>query len=138
MKNSFREYFLLMLFFFSFLFAIGQTEKIDSLQDQLKYAVGDKKAEILNQLALEFVPYSKLKAIDFAERSKKVAIRSVNKDLEAAALFTLGIIHYSRQEYDITIGYYKNALEAYKESKHKLHVAQTLTDIGKIYHRLCE
>lgn len=105
----------------------------DSLSKLLPDAKGIKKAEIYNQLALEFLYNNPGKCIEYANAALKIA--NENKDYKTIinSYNLLGKSEVSSTNYSKALEYFNNAIELKDKAENSEEIAETYNGFGSVY-----
>ena len=111
------------------------SNSIDSLQNKLKGARGEKRATILNDLSWKHIYIDLLKSRQYASEALSIAYAEQLPEMAATAQRNLGAVYLMSGHYDSAIMYYRHALSYYEGEKDVENVAKMHNDIGIIHFR---
>ncbi|MDC8002809.1 tetratricopeptide repeat protein [Aureisphaera galaxeae] len=119
----------------------GQNSRIDSLKLQLKEKKSsEERAKALLDIGMEYhnrqVYFDS--AFFYSERSYKLAKEYNLENMQAHALFNLGVIHNSTNDYTTAISYYNKSREIIEKLEMNRPLGGVLNNIGGCYFELEE
>jgi tetratricopeptide (TPR) repeat protein len=136
---SIRSFSILLINFFFITFSFAQNQQvIDSLEKMTKTVEDEKKAEVYNHLAFEYLVISIDKSLNYSDKALKYAHLTNNRQEEINALSDIGSAFYSQNKYFEAIKYYQQSLMICKEINNEQKMADINNRIGKIYKNLSD
>jgi tetratricopeptide (TPR) repeat protein len=110
-----------------------QADPIDSLENALKSAQGDKKVKTLNELCRAYMPFDPVKAITYTREALSLALEIDDKRGLAASYNNLGVAYSNQGALDKALEYHLISLKINTELGNKEGIASSKGNIGKIY-----
>ncbi len=136
---KFQLSFLMFLFLFEFILIFPENVKAtvqsDSLENILKQAPDDKKAEILNLLVQEYLFSQPEKAGNYAEKALKLAREQKNREDEARALYSVGLVKFYANNYKEALPLFQQSIDTAIISKDDKTLGLDYSIIG-YYHEI--
>ena len=128
---------LIVVFIFSKYTYSQNSEKIDSLIDQLEILPSDTKERIdlLNQISSKIQSNNKAQALKFAIESLKSAQKINYQEGEAYALNEIGFYYMNKGFYDFAAYYFNGCLEIDKKLNSLEDIASDLNNIAYVLQR---
>ncbi|MEI6123610.1 MAG: tetratricopeptide repeat protein [Bacteroidota bacterium] len=111
---------------------------LDSLNQELGKAIGEKKIAVLNQLTRALWASKPEKALQFAQEAYALAEAINNREQMALALKNAGIVHYFMGENTEAIDLYTRSMVIFTQLNHQKGVSDCLNNLGLIYTDLCD
>ena len=106
---------LVLLFLTSFCFAQEETRVIDSLESVMAKQEGREKVLTMIELSIAFFDFSFDDCIDWSEKAIQLSREIGDMQLEADALFSLGINYGYHFDLDLSQIYLKNSFDLYQQ-----------------------
>ena len=106
---------LILIFLSSFSFAQEETRIIDSLESVMAKQEGREKVETMMELSKAFFDYSFDDCIDWGEKAIQFSQELGDVELEADALYSLGINYGYHSDLDLAQIYLKHSLDLYQQ-----------------------
>ncbi|MBU0765637.1 MAG: tetratricopeptide repeat protein [Bacteroidetes bacterium] len=127
--------FLAILIIFTLYFPVAADiiARIDSLEDRLNIAADADKAEILNNLSVEYVGISLEKSKGYAANALRLAKKYHNIFQEGQAMKNLGKVCHYQKKYEQALDYYKQAYLLFEKNPDTEEMANMLYNIGYIH-----
>ena len=107
---------LILLFLSSFSFAQEETRVIDSLEGVMAKQEGREKVLTMIELSKAFFDFSFDDCVDWSEKAIQLSQEIGDLELEADAVFSLGIHYGYHADLDLAEVYLKNSFDLYKQS----------------------
>jgi tetratricopeptide (TPR) repeat protein len=123
----------LVLACLTFVTYIVNGQNVDSLENALKTAEGDKKVKANNELFRAYINSDPVKAIAYAHEALTLANAIGDKRGMAAAYNNLGVSYRNQGALDVALENYMKALAIYTEIQYGEGVASTKNNIANIY-----
>lgn len=119
---------------------LAQTKKqllnIDSLETLLQAPLSDSnRVKIFNELAWLYRNSNYETSLTYGTKAKDIARRIGYKKGLATAYNRVGLIHKSKGEDDLALGYYRQALVIEKDINHQYGISRAKNQIGIIFMR---
>ena len=108
-------------------------QPIDSLENVLKTAQGDKKVKTLNELFRAYMNSDPVKAIGFTREALDLATNIGDQKGMAASYNNMGVAYKNQGALDKSLEYYLIALKTYTDLDNKEGIATTKNNIANIY-----
>ncbi|OFY20007.1 MAG: hypothetical protein A2W98_13570 [Bacteroidetes bacterium GWF2_33_38] len=125
------------LLFFTLLYLLAaQTianNSIDSLENLINKSTDNQKVDILNELATTYFSISPIKAEEYAQEAKKIAIKLNDKKKIAESIKNIGKSYYFRGNFEKTLDYFREALKYFEEINDLQGISSSNNNIGIIY-----
>ena len=106
---------------------------LDSLENALKTAAGDKKVKIMNELFRAFINSDPVKAIGYTHEALTLAKSIDDKRGMAASYNNLGVAYRNQGALDVALENYLKSLALYTEIQNGEGVATAKNNIANIY-----
>ena len=105
---------LILIFLSSFSFAQEETRIIDSLESVMAKQEGREKVETMMELSKAFFDFSFDDCIDWGEKAIRFSQELGDVELEADAVYSLGINYGYHSDLDLVQIYLKHSLDLYQ------------------------
>lgn len=125
--------FIILIFYFAALSAVGQTKSIDSLKSVLNLADGDGKIKPLIDLCWEYRFINADSARNYGLRALDLSRKAKLQDFEVEALHNIGITLEAQGNYKDALTYELEALDLRKKIGDDAKTANTLNTLGIIH-----
>jgi len=112
---------------------VGFSGTIDSLENVLKTAVGDKKVKTLNELFRAYLQLDPVQAIAYTRQALTLATDINDKKGMAASYNNLGVAYRNQGALEKALEYYLASLSIYEQLNNKEGIATAKNNIGTIY-----
>ena len=106
---------------------------VDSLENALKTAQGDKKVKVMNELFRAYINSDPVKAIGYTREALALANSINDQKGMAAAYNNLGIAYRNQGALDIALENYLKGLDIYTTIQNGEGIASTKNNIANIY-----
>ena len=106
---------------------------VDSLENELKTAEGDKKVKIMNELFRAYINSDPIKAIAYTHEALTLATSIDDKKGMAASCNNLGVAYRNQGALDVALENYMKSLALYTEIQNGEGIAITKNNIANIY-----
>ena len=107
---------LILLFLTTFTFAQDETRVIDSLESVVAKQEGREKVLTMIELSKAFFDFSFDDCVDWSEKAIQLSQEIGDVELEADAVFSLGIHYGYHSDLDLSQVYLKNSFDLYQQS----------------------
>jgi tetratricopeptide (TPR) repeat protein len=124
---------ILLLAFLTCVIRAVDGQNIDSLENALKTAEGDKKVKVYNELFRAFINSDPVKAVAYSHEALTLATSIGDKRGMAASYNNLGVSYRNHGALDVALENYMKALAIYTEIQYGEGVASTKNNIANIY-----
>jgi len=112
---------------------VSQGQPIDSLENVLATAQGDKKVKTLNELFRAHINADPVKALGYTREALSLANEIGDRKGIAASYNNLGVAYKNQGAVDKALEYYLISLKTYTDLDNKEGIATTKNNIGTIY-----
>ena len=106
---------LFFLFFTSFIFAQEETRVIDSLESVLRTQQGTERIKTMIQMVWAFYDVSFDDGINWGEKARQLAHDSCDVELEAQAIYAMGVQYGYHNDLDLAQDYLKEAYDLFAQ-----------------------
>ncbi len=114
------------------------SEKIDSLNYRLNFAVGQERSVIFNDLAKEYFETDPELALDYSEKAYTAAVRSNDKGQKGISLHNIADAYMYMENFKSAEEYYQKCFEFYKKDKNKEGMGLAYNSLGKLFWKLSD
>ncbi len=111
----------------------GYGNPVDSLENLLKTAVGDKKVKIMNELFRAYINSDPVKAIGYTREALTLATNIADQKGIAACYNNIGVSYKNQGALDMALENYMHSLEIYTSLQNAEGIATTKNNIANIY-----
>lgn len=111
---------------------IAQSNKIDSLEHELKNSVDTSKINILNALSIEHRKKNPTKALEYSHEALKLSAKIDFKQGIGNSYSALGAIYFVQGDFDKALEQYSKALTVRESISDKKGIANSLNSIGNV------
>ena len=105
---------------------------IDSLENQLKTAIGADKVKVLNELFRAYINTEPVKAVGYTREALSLAEQVADEKGKAACYNNLGVAYRNQGALDVALGHYLRSLEIYTRLQHAEGIATTTHNIANL------
>ncbi|PCH98466.1 MAG: hypothetical protein COB85_01500 [Bacteroidetes bacterium] len=134
--NRIRDFALLVIILvFTYEASVAQGQ-IQGLETKLESALGNEKAQVLNQLAKLYLRKDAIQSIQYAEEALKLSIENKYSNGESNAHINLGNAHDLLNDHNKALNSFKKALAIFSQTNNRNAQAYTSNQIGLEYKHL--
>lgn len=121
---------LILLFLTTFTFAQDETRVIDSLESVMAKQEGREKVLTMIELSKAFFDFSFDDCVDWSEKAIQLSQEIGDVELEADAVFSLGIHYGYHSDIDLSQVYLKNSFDLYQQSGSEAKAFESLWNLA--------
>ena len=121
---------LILLFLTTFTFAQDETRVIDSLESVMAKQEGREKVLSMIELSKAFFDFSFDDCVDWSEKAIQLSQEIGDVELEADAVFSLGIHYGYHADLDLSQVYLKNSFDLYQQSGSEAKAFESLWNLA--------
>ena len=121
---------LILMLLSSFSFAQEETRMIDSLESVMAKQEGREKVETMMELSKAFFDFSFDDCVDWSEKAIQLSQEIGDVELEADALYSLGINYGYHSDLDLAQIYLKTSLDLYQQSGNEDKAFESLWNLA--------
>ncbi|MES2285992.1 MAG: tetratricopeptide repeat protein [Bacteroidota bacterium] len=111
---------------------ISQSNKIDSLENELKNSADTLKVNILNALSVEYRKKTPIKALEYSHEALKLSAKIDFKKGVGNSYSAKGAIYFVQGDFDKALEQYSKALTVRESVFDKKGIANSLNSIGNV------